>query len=85
VIPACDCLNCGRSLDAATGITGAEAPVPGSLSICVYCGAVTIFAGDLSLRPLDEAEAASLTGDVLTMQLLRRATSLIHFYKAARN
>jgi hypothetical protein len=83
-LPASNCLNCGKKLDGAEGVQGGE-PGPGCLSICVYCGAVTIYGDDLHLRPLTEDEAAKLAQERDTMRLLRKATRLIHFYKAARN
>lgn len=83
-MPPSNCLNCGKSLDAATGIHGGT-PAAGCLSICIYCGAVTMYGADLRLRPMTEAEIKDLQKDVETVNLLKRATSLIHFYKAARN
>ena len=84
-MPPSKCLNCGKLLDAATCVQGKHAPDAGSLSICIDCGAVTIFGDDLRLRPLTEAEAKDVQSDTVTWHLLRRASALIHFYKAARN
>lgn len=83
-MPPSNCLDCGKVLDAATGITGGT-PAAGCLSICIYCGAVTMYGDDLRLRPLTEVEIEDIQKDIETVKLLKRATSLIHFYKAARN
>lgn len=34
-------------------------PEPGNISICAYCGELTIFNDDLSQRPVTEAEIAT--------------------------
>jgi hypothetical protein len=83
--PKSSCLCCGEVLDAATGIHSFDSPSPGSLSVCLYCGAVTLYGDDLRLRPLTAAEVEELKADAETMATIRRATGLIHFLKAARN
>jgi hypothetical protein len=84
-MPASDCLNCGRRLDGATGVGQNAHPDAGSLSVCLYRGAVTAYDDDLRLRPLTEEEVKDIQADKPTFELLQRATRLIHFYKAGRN
>lgn len=79
------CLLCGAMLDAATSMGNKSAPDPGSLSICGECGAVSVFADDLTLRPLTDVEVREITSSDETMQMLFRATGLIQFVKAAQN
>lgn len=50
-MPVTICWHCDRPLDAATNLPGqTETPDPGSVSLCMFCGAVAIFADDLRLR-----------------------------------
>lgn len=53
----CNCPWCGQLHDAAThsGST-VEVPEPGNLSLCVHCGGVAVFTGDLKLRRPTKAE-----------------------------
>jgi hypothetical protein len=46
------CPHCGKRLDRATAADPADKvpPEPGSLSICIGCGAVLIFGADLTLE-----------------------------------
>jgi hypothetical protein len=60
-------------------------PRPGSLSICIYCGAVTIFDEELRLRALTATEVLEVTSDRAVMTMLYAASNAIHFFKAARN
>jgi hypothetical protein len=69
------CINCGAALDAATGTeAGQDAPTPGSITICLYCGHLMAFADDLSFRPLSDAEIAEVAGDkrIIEVQKARR-------------
>jgi hypothetical protein len=61
--PVTICWHCDRPLDAASGFgeTEGQEPHPGSISLCLYCGAVAVFEDDLRMRPpwrmeLDELE-----------------------------
>lgn len=84
-VPTTACLNCGKLLDAAMNANTNERPDPGSLSICLYCGAVTIFGDDLRLRPLTQGEFDELQAQPETLKFLRRASALCHFVMASRN
>lgn len=55
------CWHCDRPLDAATPIdAGDPVPEPGAVSLCLYCGAVGVFADDMRLRPPTEPELDEL-------------------------
>lgn len=84
-IPAVNCLVCGCEICAATGLNPDIKPKPGSLSVCVDCGAVSAFADDLSLRPLTDSEAAQIEASPSTMEFLRKAVRVLNFVKAAKN
>lgn len=64
------CLFCGYLMDAATGHNPEDVPDENSVSICIRCGAVTMFTKDLKLRPFTEAEAAQLRADPEAMRAL---------------
>lgn len=44
------CWHCDRMLDAASDLEGQAKPESGSVSLCLYCGAIAIFGDDLVLR-----------------------------------
>jgi len=52
-LPITVCWHCDRPLEAATGFakTEGERPDEGSVSLCLYCGAVAVFGEDLALEP----------------------------------
>jgi hypothetical protein len=55
------CCGCGSKLDAASTADGSDyTPEPGSLSICAYCGVVSIFEDDMSLKPMTLKEIDDL-------------------------
>lgn len=39
-------------------------PEPGSLSICAYCGVISTFEDDLSIRPMTSKEIDELPDDI---------------------
>jgi hypothetical protein len=58
------CLECGHSLELATGLNTEHKPNPGDVSICISCSAVAIFDGDLSLRKPTDEEAANFPAEI---------------------
>ncbi len=76
-IPVNYCLLCGYKFECAStlGDDESERPEPGSLSVCMKCGAVAKFAADLSVVPLTDEEAAAITADFKTMEYLNRIVS----------
>ena len=58
------CPACWYPVDAATGITSDEAPEDGSVSICLACGAISVYCnGASALRPPTVEERGELMGD----------------------
>lgn len=48
--PSVVCWNCDTALDAAWDPVSGEKPEPGNVSLCVFCGVVSIFDMELKLR-----------------------------------
>jgi hypothetical protein len=76
-VPLGACATCGHKLDSATSI-GANVPSEGSVSICVGCGALSIFTADLTLRPPTpkEMREISLYPAVVEAQIMIRGTQM---------
>ena len=52
------CPFCNHKLDGCSQVNGNNLPDPGSYSVCIKCGNVSVFDDDLCLRkPLPEEEA----------------------------
>lgn len=62
--PLAKCPACGAEIDAATSVEGEHAPEEGSLTICIYCVAVSKYDAGLLLIPLAEGELESLPEDI---------------------
>jgi len=61
------CPGCDRNLDAATWVeSGPVVPVRGDISVCFYCGEVSVFNEDLRLRPITELEIEMIPLDILS-------------------
>lgn len=73
LLPMSKCLDCGKQMDAASGLQGDPEPRPNDVSVCLYCGHITAFAEDLTLRPLTDVEMIEIAGneDILRLQRLR--------------
>ncbi len=59
------CLNCGKPLDAASEVAEKpeDAPKPGCVTLCAYCGHIMVFADDMSFRELTDEEITTVAGD----------------------
>lgn len=72
------CPKCGDKLDAVTNLTRNQpgGPDPGSVSMCINCGAVLMFGEGLTLREMTHPEIGALPEDALfllaQMQIARR-------------
>jgi hypothetical protein len=74
MIPINFCLSCGERSDAATHVGNEEAtPIPGDITVCLYCGHVMAFGTELELRELTKDEAYMVAGDkrILAVQRAR--------------
>lgn len=57
------CLDCGKVLDAAFGVGHRSKPHPGGITICMDCGHVQVFDGQLKFRALTDQEIIDIAGD----------------------
>lgn len=58
------CWHCDQPLDAASNMPGQDhALTPGSVSLCLYCGAVAIFGPELLLYPPSREELEEMEKD----------------------
>jgi len=81
ILPEQKCLNCGVITDRASGVisddlvTGPVIPEPGSITICIECGHIMAFAGDLTFRQLTDDEMKQVAGDprIIAAQTARLA------------
>ena len=72
-LPAMKCVGCGTKLDGATHPDDENAiPSPGDYSICLYCGALSVFDDTLKLRPPSIAELMAIAGTNVLLDLQRR-------------
>ena len=79
------CLQCGKRLNALGALEGEPQPQPGSLIVCIKCGAVMMAADDLTPRGMTDAEMDGVTNDRETMNELARVVRKVQFVQAARN
>lgn len=73
------CWSCDAKLDGHTGVdTDIDAPVAGSVSICIYCGALGVFVGEPVVNarraPTNE-EWREFTTDLSILRTLAQITS----------
>jgi hypothetical protein len=76
--PVSRCLNCGHKFNAAGGINAEDAPEPGNICLCIACGAVMLYAEDLTVRGMTREEMDDLSNDAETMNFLARQVRSIH-------
>jgi len=72
-VPDSICINCGKSLTAASPVTGGRAPQPGDIAICLDCRHLQVYADDMKIRNLTDDEVVEVAGDeeiVLAMNML---------------
>ena len=71
-LPVSVCAGCGKPNDAAT-TTGEGKVKPGDISVCLYCGHVSVLGWDYKLRPMTDQEMYDIAGDprILKVQKLR--------------
>jgi hypothetical protein len=71
-LPIDPCVECGKPLDAATFLMDDKVkPNPGDISICFYCGHMTVFTDDMHRRELTPEEIHDIAGDPIMLQLQR--------------
>lgn len=64
-VPFSTCFNCGKRNDMATRVEGKNCmPKEGDASVCIQCGAVSMFDKKLRLVRMPESEFAELSEDL---------------------
>lgn len=76
-IPEQRCLTCGYKMDRSSDAISDQKPREGDFSMCLSCGAVTIFNKDLTTRkPTPDEEAIALRHPVLMQAQIFRASMI---------
>lgn len=71
------CPSCDRDLDSATcANTDSVVPVRGDISVCLYCGEISVFKDDLRLRSITELEIEMIPLDILSHIQRARAQAM---------
>ena len=73
-VPQSDCLNCGKTLDAASLSpleTDDRRPSPGDVAVCLHCSHFHMFKDDMTLRAATPMELLELSNDPDVLSLLR--------------
>lgn len=83
ILPVIPCLKCEAPNDGQAHVEGDDStPEPGDLSICAYCGNLTIFAmgedGNLTIREPNEQERKEIEEDEYVQHLLQLRVIVIH-------
>lgn len=65
-LPACQCLDCGRTISAAS-TTNPKKPLPreGDVTVCLYCGCLMFFTHSLQVRRPSSEEIAEMQANHL--------------------
>ena len=77
-MPESRCLNCGHKFNAAGSIDADQAPEPGNICLCIKCGAVMLYAEDLTVRGMTREEMDDLSNDAEAMNFLARQVRKIY-------
>lgn len=62
-MPMTVCWHCDRPMDCMSPLEDGTLPKPGSISLCLYCGAVAVIGPELLLYPPSEAELDEMKED----------------------
>lgn len=73
------CPNCGKKLDACSGLD--RGPGPGDLTVCIECSALVRFDDDMQLTGFSEDEADRLLADPEWVAAIRRAVGVVRLYR----
>lgn len=75
-LPTSKCLDCGKTVTAATPPKGAKKPKPDDFTVCLYCGHVMAFDSDMTVRALTDAEMHEVAGNPEILRI-QRARSMV--------
>lgn len=81
----CNCLKCGRKVDTLGNPEGAGRPKPGSLIVCIRCGAVMVLSEEWTLRGMTDAEIEELFADTETMDVLAQRVHQVHMIRHSQS
>ena len=64
-LPAAECVNCGKLVNAASLLDDADPTHPneGDLALCLYCGHLAAYTREFKLRELTTAELSEILAD----------------------
>jgi hypothetical protein len=62
-MPAARCPVCEQSNDAATSVSHYGRPAPGDITVCLNCGCVLTYTGELQLRRMTREQIEALPKD----------------------
>lgn len=67
-IPKQTCPECGYEMDCTSAAVGNAKPQPGDLSMCLACGAASVFTEDLHMRKPTPEEAVKMASHPVLIQ-----------------
>lgn len=68
-VPKMKCLGCGAPNDATTAAYHECRPNAGDVTVCIYCGHISVFNADLTLRNPTDEEVLDIAGDERILQI----------------
>lgn len=84
-LPTSACLYCKTKLNAATSMGSASKVHPGAITICIACGHVMAFDGNLQLRELTGEEMIMIAGNKRILEVQRaRAAARVAYLRNKR-
>jgi len=70
------CLNCSHEMDVATCVSGAHAPKPGDVTICISCGHIMVFDKRLRFRNPMPSEIPRIAANKELLAIQRARTNV---------
>lgn len=69
------CRDCGKTMDACRALNSRERPTAGSVTVCFYCGEISVFEDDRHLREPTAEEMERIRADE-AWPIIERAQAL---------
>lgn len=76
-LPDTKCFKCGWEMNAASSVGQDAVPSSGDVSLCIECGAINIFADDMTLRAPTDTEALEVEENPQQMILVRQVRNAL--------
>ena len=71
-VPISECDACGARNDGASCVSGGDnRPLEGDVSVCIYCGHISVYGEDLRLRAPSVAQLEKIRHDARVMATIR--------------